>query len=70
MFPSLPEEDRVAHKDISPDQLATKTFVITLLSAVVYFGTVLTFVINGRPDDARDQVSVDAPYPEEVPRQD
>lgn len=34
-------------KEISPDSLATKTFAVTILGAILYIGVVLVFVIGG-----------------------
>jgi hypothetical protein len=37
----------MAKTDITPDSLASKTFLITVVGAILYIGVVFAFVIGG-----------------------
>jgi hypothetical protein len=46
----------MAKRDINPDLLAKKTFLITLVGAVLYIGVVFAFVIGGnRREEAQEE---------------
>lgn len=41
----------MAKQDVSPDALASKTFIVTMLGAVLYIAVVFAFVIFGNRRD-------------------
>jgi hypothetical protein len=47
----------MAKLDVNPDALASKTFVVTMLGAILYITVVFVFVIfgNRRDEEARQQ---------------
>lgn len=47
----------MAKQDVNPDALASKTFVVTMLGAILYITVVFVFVIfgNRRDEEARQQ---------------
>jgi hypothetical protein len=44
----------MANKDITPDSLATKTFAVTILGALLYIAVVFVFVIGGNRREEKD----------------
>jgi len=47
----------MAKQDVNPDALASKTFIVTMLGAILYITVVFVFVIfgNRRDEEARQQ---------------
>ena len=53
----------MAKQDVSPDALASKTFIVTMLGAILYIAVVFAFVIfgNRRDEEAARQLQQSAP---------
>jgi hypothetical protein len=43
----------MAKVDVNPDALASKTFFVTLVGALLYITVVFTFVIHGNREDEK-----------------
>lgn len=48
-------------KDVSPDALATKTFTVTILGALLYIAVVFAFVIFGNRRDEETVLKTQPP---------
>jgi hypothetical protein len=46
----------MAKQDVNPDALASKTFVVTIVGAILYITVVFVFVIAGNRRDEEEQL--------------
>jgi hypothetical protein len=44
----------MSNPDISPDSLAKKTFLVTILGAILYISVVFAFIIGGNRREEKD----------------